>query len=413
MLGINESYYVYTVIGQIKVIFRYFLSWVILFCFFHATGQVIPVPGDTLNFTQIMFDHPPVVGADYYKLQVIERDKDSSFKHPLIEIIDSAPSVMLNNFEFGKKYLWRYAGFSHNKNTGWKGPYAFEITNEDSLNWHGFKAFVLKNDSSLNAHGLILVDCNPVAYDRNGRAVWYLTFRDTKRILNPTTRDLRINSAGTVTYLLGKDAIECDLYGHQLWKAPKKDSATDERPIGQRELYHHDFKRLANGHYMVLAGLITNRKLPSYIDTTKINIAGGKMRMPGLLVKRMNGLLYVSVSIGTIVEFDKAGKTVWQWNSEKYFTDEDLIPPGTDLSKPLEERDAHLNAFSVDEKNGFIYAGFRNINRVIKIDKQSGKVVYSWGNRSLSGEPGSGQGFFKRQHDAQILLDSIEVSACG
>ena len=391
------------------MITRFFIYWLGIFSFLTTQGQLSPMAGDTLNYTQVMFDHPPVINADYYKLQIIQPEKDSSFRHPLMEIIDSAPSVMVSNLGFGKKYLWRFTGISHGKNTGWTGPYSFEIMNEDTLNKHKFKAFVLKNDTARNIGGLILADCNTVAYNRKGEAVWYLNFHGHKMFANPPVRDLRITNAGTVTCLFGKDAIECDLHGNELWRAPLKEAPPDDKPANRKELYHHDFKRLPNGNYMTLAGLITNRKLPSYIDTTKIK-TDSRSKALNYYLKNINGSMHAMVSIGTIIEFDKTGKIVWQWNSDNYFTDEDLFPPGTDLSQALDERDTHLNAFSIDEKNEFVYAGFRNISRVIKIDKQSGKVIYSWGNRSLSGEPGDGQGFFKRQHNAQVLGDgSIAV----
>jgi hypothetical protein len=387
---------------------RFLLLLGLIYCS-AVRAQLNPAPGDTLNFTQIMFEHPAIKEVEYYKLQIIERGKDSLFRHPLIEITDSAPAVLIDKFEFGKKYLWRYTAVSKGKNTRWEGPYSFEVMNEDSLNKHRFRIFVLQNDKGINMGGLILLDCNTVAYDRTGKAVWYLHFNVTKPGANPPVRDLRISNAGTVTYLFGKDAIESNLKGKELWRAPQRDADMDERPVARRELYHHDFKRLDNGDYMVLAGLVTNRKLPAYIDTSKIN-RGSKPNARPFYIKNIDGSLHATVSIGTIVEFDKAGKIVWQWNSNNYFTDEDLFPRGTDLGQPLEERDTHLNAFSVDEQNKFVYAGFRNISRIIKIDKQTGKVVYSWGNKSLSGEAGDGRGFFWRQHDAHILADgSIAV----
>ncbi len=65
----------------------------------------------------------------------------------------------------------------------------------------------------------------------------------------------------------------------------------------------------------------------------------------------------------------------------------------------------HMNAFDVDEKNGVVYAGFRNISRVIKIDKKSGQVICAWGaNMNYRGAK-NGDGFFLKQHETALLHD--------
>ena len=61
-----------------------------------------------------------------------------------------------------------------------------------------------------------------------------------------------------------------------------------------------------------------------------------------------------------------------------------------------------MNAFSVDGKDEFVYAGFRNLSRVIKIDKKTLEVVHSWGTKT-SPEAEDNTKFFNRQHDANIL----------
>jgi hypothetical protein len=69
----------------------------------------------------------------------------------------------------------------------------------------------------------------------------------------------------------------------------------------------------------------------------------------------------------------------------------------------------HLNAFCADEINGYIYAGFRNVSRIIKIEKKTGKVIATWGAGMKDGD-----GFFSKQHDANLLRDgSIVVFSNG
>ena len=89
--------------------------------------KILPAPGTKLNYTQIMFEHPQIYGADAY---LIEIAADSiSFDHPMVEQTDSSTATMLSNFKFGNKYAWRYTGLHNGKQLGWNGPYNFEILN--------------------------------------------------------------------------------------------------------------------------------------------------------------------------------------------------------------------------------------------------------------------------------------------
>jgi hypothetical protein len=114
-----------------------------------------------------------------------------------------------------------------------------------------------------------------------------------------------------------------------------------------------------------------------------------------------------------IKEFDKNGNLVWCWSSKDYFTAEEvktMLATRPDSGVLAQEPGGHMNAFDVDEKNGFVFAGFRNVSRVVKIDLKTGEAVHSWGSKMPSGGAGEGDGFFAKQHDVTLLKDgSIAV----
>jgi hypothetical protein len=118
----------------------------------------------------------------------------------------------------------------------------------------------------------------------------------------------------------------------------------------------------------------------------------------------------VPVEFGVIVEYDRAGNIVWKWDSYTY-----LRPAEIEFKKQPNGQwasSSHMNAFRQNTENGtvYVYAGFRDLDRLIKIEKSSGKVVATYGRRMNSGYGWINPRFFHAQHDVTPLRDgSIAV----
>jgi hypothetical protein len=114
-----------------------------------------------------------------------------------------------------------------------------------------------------------------------------------------------------------------------------------------------------------------------------------------------NGNDSIEAEFGTIIEYDMYGNAVWSWNSNLYFTDKDLFSrQRADKSWDI---NTHMNAFSTNGKN--VYVGFRDISRIVVIDKATGKAIESYGGNGHFTEVHYASKFFRRQHDAVILND--------
>lgn len=377
---------------------RYTALLAFIFCILmHVNAQIHPLPGAKLNYTQVMFEYEKVRGAGVYIIQLIEDTAGVSFEHPLMEQKDSSTATLITGLQFGKKYQWRYAGIKDGQAPVWKGPYRFE-TLTDSLLYHNLvKISVTKNENASNAGGLIINDCTHSITDRNGNLVWYLPKVTWRRVLEkknlstkPQIFDLRLNPYGTITYLADSTATECDLDGNKLWRAPNDGKVSG----GTSESYNHDFKRLPNGHYMVLSNQLS-RRLPPYKDTVLV-------RKKYTVIQAKDDGEYGKVEFPLVIEYDKKGKVAWSWNGENYL-DPDPFMQRKD-SVYFFELKPHVNAFSTDKKNEFVYVGLRNLNRIIKIEKKTGKVVDAWGDKRSSSSPAKYVAL-NRQHDANILDD--------
>jgi hypothetical protein len=351
-------------------------------------GQIVPAPDARLNYTQIMFEHDRVKGASEYLIEVKQvDDNDSTFLHPTVRHKDSSTATMLSNFEFGKKYMWRYTGLDNGKQLGWHGPYNFEISKNIHVNKDFYRTRVIYNDSSANAGGLIVMDMTHSIVDRDGNFVWYLP-PDTEKVqqalaphsLDVITDDMRMSPFGTITCIISGRAQEKDLKGKLLWQAPLMDSVSDSSDTRHRYHYHHCFQRLSSGNYMALDR-----------DSVYIHIDTG----------------YVYIEDEIIREFDKNKNQVWSWSSEHYLDSieiKKIIESKSDSGILDPTPGGHLNAFYADEENGYVYAGFRNISRIIRIEKKTGKVVSEWGEGMKNGD-----GFFSKQHGVNLLSDGSIV----
>lgn len=390
----------------IKVFIPVLLGWS------YTCAQIIPWPGARLNYTQVMFEHSTVPGADEYILQLFSGKDTDDFSHPIAECRDSSTATLISDLTFGQKYYWRYAGIRKGRFLNWHGPYNFEILNYPFLNQ--YRVRVIQNDSLKNALGLISIDAIRTIVDREGKPVLFVPFAHGFRE-NAAVDDLRLTKYGTLCSLGGQNAIETDLAGNITWMTPLKTRNAATRDFG--DFYNHDFKRLDNGNYMVIGGDYQWKTIPEYYYIYDLLHDKRGVKLPDSMACK-NGTLYLQngytikinndkrelyINMASICEYDKHDDLVWSWNPVNYIQDTDLFPPDRDWKLPIAAEEPHVNGFSVDDKNEYVYVSFRNLSRVVKVDKKTGKVVDSWGAKMASGEARQGNGFFHLQHCPSIL----------
>ena len=377
------------------------IIFLLLICGF-SSAQVQPAPGSQLNYTQIMFEHSQVKGADQYLIEVSTDGQGAVSQHTVARHTDSSTASMIGGLEFGRKYIWRYTGLSDGKELGWVGPYDFEIVGAPYVDRNLCRVRVTENDSTANAGGLVILDEARVIVDRAGNFVWYLPAsvsarqQTARRRGAPEINDLRFTHQGTLTMINGSQAEERDLRGKLLWQAPdQSDHAADlTGHSAPHSHYNHCFKKLGNGNYMVIDN-ITVFKPASFFG------------------RNTSDTSTISMADEILQEFDHTGHLVWSWDSDSYLDSAEIqstVKSAADKELLSHEPGGHMNAFDVDEKSGFVYAGFRHVSRVIKIDKSTGKVTCAWGENMAYHGAKNGDGFFMKQHETTLLHDgSIAV----
>ncbi len=292
---------------------------------------------------------------------------------------------------FSRKYVWRVTAFDKkNKQLSRTKIFAFETAYAPYIDTNIYKLQVIANNGH-HSDMFIILDHSSVIYDMNGAPVWYLPDIPGRFQRDRRTRDLKLTKDGTFTILNDFGAFEIDYDGNVLWKAPDDGKVSGDTS----ERYHHEFTKLNNGNYLVAGYEKILVPVPSSFDSAKIPIDETIKKEGGKLLKR--------VDCGTIIMYNKEGEVIWSWKTSDHFTETDffqnIMPDGTPNTN------THLNAVYFDEIRGYMYASFRDINTILKIEYPSGKVVRRYGKPLERLRDGTDRSPFKAQHACRISKD--------
>ena len=150
----------------------------------------------------------------------------------------------------------------------------------------------------------------------------------------------------------GGAALEADWNGKVLWEV-------------RHPNHHHDGRLLRNGNVL----LVCATELP---DKIARKVQGGR---PGTEEK---GKIWADY----LLEMTKDGRTVWEWRSWEH------LDPAKDRITAIEDERSewtHGNAV-MELADGNLLMSFRDISTIIKIDRQTGNVVWKLGAPPLSGQ---------------------------
>lgn len=378
-----------------------------LFLFFFiatlARADIKPEPGAILNYTQVMLEYDAIDGATEYVVEV----SSGLLKDEKPEMVtvknDNSTATLIDNLKFGGDYVWRYAGIIDGKQTDWKGRYNFSISSDSTIGLEKERFKVAVNNKEKGKQGLIAVGNTKTIIDKSGIPVWYMPKIDKKIFIKQSEiAEFRMSAIGTILLYSSNGfgnavslVCETDLQGNILWRAPNDGQVSGD----SSEYYHHDFKRLSNGNYIVLGCKYGWRKVPKDVDVKnirKVNIdsTGNPWRIKYLF--------------NTIIEYNKAGKVVWSWDLNDHVTDKELFATGVVTDAVRRELPAraelfgHMNSFDVDSENKYIYANFRETHEIVKIQKSTGNIVHRYKGK-LGVSHKSKEINFQGQHDVNIF----------
>jgi hypothetical protein len=216
----------------------------------------------------------------------------------------------------------------------------------------------------------VMVDGVLVIYDMEGNPVWYMPGVPQVDKHDVTIRDFKPTPDGTFTFMAPKGCYEVNYDGKIIWQAPNDGKVSGSNT----ESYHHEFTKMANGHYMIAGAEALVKRIPGAWEKY---FADGDSTVK----KGDDGNYYKQITSGTLIEYDASGNVVWSWKASEHFNEADFFWPKNTLAKPY-DGNTYMNAFDYDAANKVIYVSFKNINRILKIAYPSGGVLNSYGEKS-------------------------------
>jgi len=208
-------------------------------------------------------------------------------------------------------------------------------------------------------------------------------------------RDIRLQKDGSLTMLNYPNAIKTNLEVSNAWELPHDDIFPNKEFWG----FHHSFEILPNGNYMAMA----NEKVNFSNETSKDTSHS------------------VAVDFCNLVEFDSTGKLIWIWKMKDHFPYELLVD--SRIKNDNGVVDPHSNSFCHDSSGNYVYISYRDISRIIKIEKKTKKIVASYGFKLKDEDEIAETALFRLQHDIQYfgnndflifnndLIDSGKISS--
>jgi hypothetical protein len=354
----------------------------LFFVFFHygAFSDVLPKEGRALHYNTVYFEEEVDRNAGRYELVL------SDSTGVITKLSGKLPAFWISDLNWGAAYKWTLTAYSAGQTALYARTHTFSIRRIRYQNYDETRIDVRLNNKEKNAGGLISLDYTRSILTREGKPVWTIPEVDTFSIDKTFIRDLKITRDNTITFLTVLTPYEVDPDGRVLWKAPVPFVFNKDTVV-----YHHDFKKTNKGTYMVLGDKKIYRKVIGNFDEADLN------KDPD--VKMIDGVLYKKTVMSILLEFNLKNELIWYWDGNDYVTDEDLNYKRTLWNTP--NFATHANAFGVNEEGTKIYVSFRNLSRIVRIDKKSKKVDWSYGESYPSGEATYPVNF-KNQHDANV-----------
>lgn len=300
-----------------------------------------PLPNDTLNFSQVMFEFDDPIGCEFFTIQ-ISTDSVNFQKELVLTQKTKSLAVMIDGLKFGKTYYWQVNGFNKlNKLVSKSITNKFHINTSKWCNSDLIKQEVKTFNSKSSFKSLVVYDYGVIA-NKKGEIIWYLPQSDG------TFRNINLNLDGSITLIKANELIETNLKGITTWQAPL--NLNNDITLKN---YHHDVKKLKNGHFICIA-----EKKPLE-QTDKI--------------------------LSVIFEIDKKNNLYWFWDEEPIYKNR---KDGLFSS--------HINAIAYDEDRKVAYISNRNNNSISKI--KVGDSCYL-----IKQIGGINNTFFAGQHSVSLL----------
>ena len=338
---------------QISISIFFLFSWCMALDF-------LPVDGQSLNYTQIFFRWPQIIGSDSYEI-TIHHNMDFSIYS------SQNNSIILDDFSWGEEYSWEACGLDEfNNSIDCYAQHNFNI-NVLPLNYPGDVNVITYNEVLSNP-GITILDYESLnfsaALNINGEAIWFAdrtNFPLSKIIVTGFSKNGNFMGYGTFGY-------EFNLDSEIIFQTPHS--------------VHHSIIKSNNETYFSIGGNQETHLCP------EPQLCGdGDMIWKG----------------DSFIEVDFQGEILWEWDAFDYLSLDEYNSQwiGYPTSEQIDW--THSNSVFFDDANNIVYVSMRNLSRITAIDYTTKEIIWNLGDSGFMDEVFFTEDFgFSHQHSAQI-----------
>ena len=311
-----------------------------------------PEPDSELTYRQVLFKWPQVPQADYYTLSLT--DIESGFTY---NISDNSNCIVYEgeNLDWGKSYRWTVCGSDGIDTVYCFDSLSFSISQLPTNFPNNINLLELDEDDY--TPGINLIDNRDlgfsVALDRYGSPLW---FSDVENEVKFCAIQILPNGNITGTGWEGQfynTGYEISLDGEIIFFTIIDD-------------LHHDFIKTVKNTYFGLFKVFQQHPAPPGCGGCPSTISWKGDR---------------------VVEFGEMGNVIWDWNSFDHISLEEYNPYDVSHWNGTYLDWLHTNSVFYDAVTNTVYLSIRNISRIIKIDYETGDVIWSLGEHDFMLDP--------------------------
>lgn len=321
---------------------RSFFVFLLIFSTFKASARTYPYENQVLKQTQVMFEWDEVAQCDNYQLYIYNKTQPGK---TVVSMRTSSLAILVyEGLEFNQSYTWHYEAYSKGRLVFTGKTMNFETSMDARFSPRYLNIATPVNEKK-NTSECIFLDGIGAAINYKGEVIWQLSNPVFENSQKKQFRNMQISPQGSITTLSLSEFYELDRESNILWKTDKAAFFSNDTV----EYYHHDAKRLNNGDYLLCSYRFEKEQCAHYPAKKCI------------------------VKYGSLVQLSPAHRLTWSWSEKNNVPDADTYRNADTANDKIPGN--HLNGFDIHEPSGLILLSFRDNNRVMMINRNTGKVV--------------------------------------
>ncbi len=342
---------------------NYLLYLFPIICSFLYSELTYPINNQSLHSTQILFQWDQEIHADSYNIEI---STDENFENKIIDSLVVYPFCKVqNNLDWESDYYWRVMSLQGSEEST-IGNNVFNITEKKLEN-----NLEIYDDSFSNR--AIAVGVSNWAGGSSHYNLSSIIDLEVGEIWNDGNLDIMLNNISAIGEIFGGQKVDWT------WTSGTEYNLNHDIVFQEPESIHfdhHDFQKNSQGNYMGFTWVEMDGPIPigswsSHFQDLGYSADGVTNEFPWV------GQMLVEVD-------PNSNEVVWSWNPFDFYTLNDYDEYGGTWQNTIIQGWNHYdwlhsNSFYFDEENNHIYISHRHLSRIVKIDYETGDIIWTLG----------------------------------